>query len=180
MTSPESTWDLSPLYGSPDDSNLVADLEAAQQLAQKFRQDFRGRIASERLSPEALVSALKRYEELQRLILKPYFYAQLLFSQDSRPAAHKALLARVRESWSSLAETTLFFELEVLRIEEVLFATLLKTPEVAAYGHYLRQLRAHAPYTLSEEVEQAVKRKDLSGKEAFTQLFEEQIGRAHV
>ena len=173
MTSPESTWDLSPLYDSPDASKLVADLEAAQQLAQKFRQDFRGRIASERLSPEALVSALKRYEELQRLILKPYFYAQLFFSQDSRPAAHKALLARVRESWSSLAETTLFFELEVLRIEEVLFAALLKNPEVAAYGHYLRQLRVHTPYTLSEEVEQAVKRKDLSGKEAFTQLFEE-------
>lgn len=172
-TDQDLCWDLSPLYAAPDDPRLEADLNEVQKQAQTFRRDFRGRIASERLSPELLVAALRGYEELQRLGLKPYLYAQLLFSADSAPAPHKALLARVREGWSAVSEATLFFELEILRIDEERFAELLRDPEVAGYAHYLQQLRAHAPYTLSEEVEQVLKRKDLSGKEAFVQLFDE-------
>ncbi len=169
----ELSWDLLPLYQAPDAPDLGHDLERALKQAKKFRHDFRGRVASDRLSPDLLVAALNGYEGLQRLILKPYLYAQLLFSSDSTPAKHKALLAKVRETWSSVSETTLFFELEVLRIEEERFAALLKHPDVVNYAHYLRQLRAHAPYILAEDVEQVLKRKDLSGKEAFVQLFEE-------
>ncbi|WP_432821919.1 M3 family oligoendopeptidase [Trichloromonas sp.] len=169
----ELCWNLLPLYKSPTAPGLESDLENALKQANQFRRDFRGRIDSDRLSADLLVAALGSYERLQRLVLKPYLYAQLLFSADSTPAPHKALQAKVRECWSSISEATLFFELEVLRIEEERFASLLKHPEVVGYAHYLRQLRAHAPYTLAEEVEQVLKRKDLSGKEAFVQLFEE-------
>lgn len=172
-TTTATHWDLSPLYAGPEDPQWEADLSGARDMVRAFRRDFRGRIASEHLTPELLVGALRRYEELQRRGLKPYFHAQLLFSADSRPSRHKALLARVRESWSAAAEEVLFFELEILRIDEERFAALLKNAEVAQYAHYLHQMRAHAPYTLSEEVEQALKRKDLTGREAFVQLFEE-------
>jgi len=172
-------WDLTPLYAGADDPALAEDLDHLRQRAKTFRRDFRGRIASEILTADRLVAALKSYEELQRLGLRPYLYAQLLFSADSRPPTHKSLLARVRETWAAVSEETLFFELEVLRIDEEKMADLLRETEVAAYGHYLPQLRAHAPYTLSEEVEQALKRKDLSGKEAFVQLFDELTSSLH-
>lgn len=170
---PTVHWDLSPLYSGADDPRWEADLNGAREMARTFRRDFRGRIASDRLNSELLVGALRRYEALQCQGLKPYLYAQLLFSADSQPPRHKALLARVREAWSAAAEEGLFFELEILRIDEERFAALLKNQEVAAYGHYLHQMRAHAPYTLSEEVEQLFKRKDLTGRDAFVQLFEE-------
>ncbi len=166
-------WDLDRLYKGSDDPSWEADLVEAQKLAKTFRHDFRGRIASDNLSPELLVAALNNYDRLQRQVLKPYLYAQLLFSGDSAPDRHKALLTRVREAWSAISETVIFFELEILRIEEERFARFLKDPDVAGFAHYLHQVRAHTPYTLSEEVEQVLKRKDLSGKEAFVQLFEE-------
>lgn len=166
-------WDLTILYSGPDDLRLAGDLERARERGKSFRHAFRGRTRSESLSAELLAAALRSYEELQKTGLKPYLYAQLLFAGDSSPDAHKALLARAREAWSGLSEETLFFELELLAIDEERMAALLRDPEVAPYAHYLQQLRAHAPYTLSEEVEQALKRKDLSGREAFVQLFEE-------
>lgn len=172
-TDSEVRWDLTSLYRGPEDPCWEGDLESAREMARIFRRDFRGRIASDHLTPELLVGALRRYEELQRKGLKPYLYAQLLFSADSGPSRHKALLARVRETWSDAAEEVLFFELEILRIDEERFAFLLKNEEVAGYAHYLHQIRANAPYTLPEEVEQALKRKDLTGRDAFTQLFEE-------
>jgi oligoendopeptidase F len=166
-------WDLSPLYAGPDDPHLEEDLARAREQGRTFRRDFRGRIAAEHLSAELLAAALRGYEALQKTGLRPFLYAQLLFAADSAPDAHKALLARAREAWSALAEEVIFFELELLRIDEERLALLLRDPEVAPFAHYLQQLRAHAPYTLAEEVEQALKRKDLSGKEAFVQLFEE-------
>ncbi len=166
-------WDLSLLYSGPDDPRWAGDMDRARERGKSFRHDFRGRTRSENLSAELLAAALRSYEELQKTGLKPYLYAQLLFAGDSSPDSHKALMAQAREVWSALAEETLFFELELLAIDEERMAALLRDPEVAPYAHYLQQLRAHAPYTLSEEVEQALKRKDLSGKEAFVQLFEE-------
>lgn len=169
----EGRWNLTPLYPAPDAPGWGADLERALTAAKAFRRDFRGRLSVAALTPELLAAALRSYEAVQKTILKPYLYAQLLFAADSSDDRHKALMARARESWHELSEQTLFFELELLRLDREHFAVLLRDAELAPYRHYLLQLRAHAPYILSEEVEQALKRKDLSGKEAFVQLFEE-------
>ena len=172
----ENNWDLTPLYARVNDSVWEDDLQEALSSARVFAADLRGTFSETTISAPALAVALQRYAALQKQGLKPYFYAQLLFSAKSDDDCHKALFARAREVWHALVETTLFFELDLLRLSDEAFAPLLAAPELQEYAHYLQQLRAHAPYTLSEAVEQALKRKDLSGKEAFAQLFEEITG----
>jgi len=166
-------WDLSPLYTGVDDPRIGREMDEAKESAERFRKDLRGRIAGSALTPELLAEALQRYEEIQRRGLLPLVYAQLVFYADGENVSTKTLLAKMRERWSDISETTLFFELEILRIDDTLFRSLVDNPDIAPYAHYLNQIRAHAPYTLSEEVEQAIKRKDLSGREAFVQLFDE-------
>jgi oligoendopeptidase F len=168
-----ATWDLTILYQGTADPAWTSDVQAAAKAAGRFRKNFRQRISAEDLTAERLMAALREYQLLQAGILKPYLYAQLLFSLNSEPADVKAMLARVRETWSEISEQTLFFELELLQLEEERYVTMLKDPEVAEFKHFLEQCRAHTPYTLSEEVEQVLKRKDLSGREAFVQLFDE-------
>ena len=166
-------WDLTPLYAAVDDPALHRDLDAAKGEAAAFRADWRGRLAELQLTAAELATALERYAALQLLALRPYLYAQLLFSGDGSDACHMRLLAEVRETWQGISEGLVFFELELLRLPAETFDRLRAAPELAPYGHHLDLLRAHAPYTLSEEVEQALKRKDLTGKEAFIQLFDE-------
>ena len=172
-TDEATVWDLSPLYSGPDDPRFDEDLQEAKKRAHSFRHDFRGRISAESLTADVLSASLHAYEELQKFTLKPYLYAQLLFLSDSTPAAHKALLTRIREGWTEIIEKILFYELELLHIDEEYLAEFFKDPEVAKYSHYLSRLRKTAPYILSEEVEKVLKRKELTGKEAFVQLFEE-------
>lgn len=164
-------WDLNSLYASADDPQIETDLQQLTKKSLTFRHVYQGKIAS--LPAEKLATALSEYEKLQIKGLLPYLYSQLLFSSDSRPDAHKSLFAQVREKWSQISEELLFFELELMKLDEQQFHSLLTADELAPYQHYLQQLLKGAPYTLSEEVEQAIKRKDLSGKEAFSQLFEE-------
>ena len=166
-------WNLASLYAACDDQTLQGDLAAAQRQALQFRDAFHGRIGTSDLTPSRLSEALQQYEALQRGMLKPYLFAQLLFAADSGKPEHARLLARVRESWQAIHDQVLFFELEILSLQAETFHALVMTPEIAPYGHYLSTVRAHAPYTLSEAVEQSLKRKDLSGREAFVQLFDE-------
>jgi len=166
-------WNLSPLYGGPDDLRLTADLEQAAQKAKDFRRDFRGRLATDGVTADLLETSLRIYEEVQKSALKPYLYARLLFSADSRSAEKKALLSRVREVWSLIGEELLFFELDLLKIDEERMAEMLRDEGVARYAHYLHRLLRQRPFTLSEEVEKVLKRKDLTGRDAFAQLFEE-------
>ncbi|GAB4179264.1 MAG: M3 family oligoendopeptidase [Geothermobacteraceae bacterium] len=173
MTDTLPVWDLTTLYSGVDDPKLARDLEQARALAKQFRHDFRGRIATLDLEADLLAAALRASETLQTTLLRPCLFAQLLFAADAESEAHRALVARTRELWSEVAEQTLFFDLEILRLDEELFQRLIRDGEVARYRHHLERVRAQAPYTLSEEVEQALKRKDLSGREAFVQLFDE-------
>ena len=167
----QQTWDLSALYAAPDDPAWAADLERAASAAATFRKQFRGRVGT--ASAEQLTAALADYEAIQLTMLRPYAYAQLLFAADSSHPRHGAMLARTRELFGAVAEQTLFFELEVLHLDAERYAELLRNPRVRSYAHYLDRLRVLAPYTLSEEVEQALRRKDLSGREGFVQLFDE-------
>ena len=174
LNSPDKIrWDLTSLYADLDDEKLQADLGAAHQQAEQFRDAFHGRINHPEISPASFSKALKEYEALQLLVLKPYLFAQLLFYSESSNPGHTSLVARVREAWQEIHELTLFFELEILALEEDVYRTLLEDAAVAPFAHYLSTVRAHAAYTQSEAVEQALKRKDLSGKEAFVQLFDE-------
>jgi oligoendopeptidase F len=173
MTKRESDkWDLSTIYKSSDDPQIESDLGQAQVDAEKFRTDFNGKINAD-ISAKDFAVALNQYEKLQRLALVPYHYAYLLFAGNSEKDRHKALLARAREVMTAVTEQTVFFELDILKLPDVAYMQLLTDPAVAAYRHYLDNTRAHAPYSLSEEVEQVIRRKDLSGKEAFVSLFDE-------
>jgi oligoendopeptidase F len=148
-------------------------MSSAIQSAEQFRKRYHARIANKALTAELFAEALLQYESLQKSALKPYHYAYLLFAADSEPDAHKQLLSRVREVLSEVTESTLFFDLEVLHIDAVKMDEFLALPTISQFGHYLKNLRNAAPYALSEEVEQVIKRKDLSGKDAFVQLFDE-------
>jgi len=165
-------WDLSSIYSGIDDPRIEADLDRAQVAAREFRSAFNGMI-NDLTSTAEFTDALQRYEALQRVALVPYHYAYLLFASNSEEDKHKALLARAREVLTGVTEETLFFELDILKLSEEAYHRLRNDAAVAIFGHYLDNTRAHAPYALSEEVEQVIKRKDLSGKEAFVSLFDE-------
>jgi oligoendopeptidase F len=166
-------WELTPLYASTKDQKLQEDLTVAHQQAEQFRNTFHGKINHPETTAVSFSKALHEYEELQLRVLKPYLFAQLLFYAESSRPEHTSLVAQVREAYQAIHELTLFFELEVLELEQEAFSSLVGDEAVAPFTHYLSTVRAHAPYTQSEAVEQALKRKDLSGKEAFVQLFDE-------
>ncbi len=166
-------WDLSDLYAGPDDSKMEEDFSTAIELAVAFKKTYRGKIASEACSDSLLLQAMCDYEALIEQGYRPYAMANLLFAADGKSDKHKALVAKAQETMTRVNNETLFFALEIQKIPDDKISTFLTSDKLGRYRHYLESLRLFTKHMLSENEEQLINRKNLSGKTAFVNLFDE-------
>jgi oligoendopeptidase F len=167
-------WDLSDLYSSVDDPRIEGDLEAARRDAIAFAGRYRARIAS--LNAERLASAIDAYEAIDLVGRRPGFFAHLLFAADTRDEGARRLVDRTREALVGIANVLAFFEIELKALADDAFARLLEYPALAGRRHWLVLVRRRRPYTLSEAEERIVNQKNLTGRGALVQLFDELSG----
>lgn len=171
MSHTDLTWNTALLYPAPDSPELEADLAAFDALAADFRSRYFEKIAA--LAPDAVLAAIREYERLQTRISKPFCYAHLLFAADSSSQTALALSQRCSELGSRISQQQLFFDLELMNLEEQAFEALCGLPDAAPFEHFLRGIRKFRPYTLQENEERLLTRKNLTGISAFTKLFDE-------
>lgn len=164
-------WDTAPLYRSPDAPELEADLAKGASEAKAFRDRYLGKVSS--LDATGLRDALRCYETLSELLVKPQLYAHLLFAADSDSDANKMLSQRTAEFGNLMGRELLFFDLEIMDIPDGRFAEIADDECLAGYVHYLQIVRKFRPHTLTEREEQLLKLKNLTGAEAFSRLFDE-------
>ncbi len=166
-------WNLDDLYRTDRDPKIIADIDAAINLAQTFNETYHGKIAAEDCTAERLLEALRSYETLLETIYRPYAMASLLFAGDGRSDAYKALLAKVQDAMTRIDNHTVFFTLEIQKMSDAQVAELFASSKLGRYQHYLESLRLFTPYMLGEKEEQLINTKNLAGKTAFVNLFDE-------
>jgi oligoendopeptidase F len=167
-------WDLSELYSGPEDPRIEASIADSRQRAETFAANYRDKLAG--LTGSRLAQVLGEYEALSEEIGRPTFYAGLLFSEDTQNPRAQQLVQRTREAATQTANLLIFFVLELIALDDSQVATLMSAPEMAPYGHYLTILRRFKPHTLSEKEEQILNQKNLTGRSAFEQLYDELTG----
>jgi oligoendopeptidase F len=170
----EIHWDLSDLYRSLED--LEKDLNQVRTLSWDFSRDFRGKIVS--LDAPELNQGLKRLEEILELLGRTGSFAYLLWSTNCEDAARGALLQKVREIGAEVAQQILFFDLELVKIDDDRFANLLSAPELSRFRHYLEVQRLFKPHLLTEPEEKILSEKGLTGAGAWARFFDETLSAA--
>ncbi len=171
-------WNLGDLYASAEDLHLASDLTSAGAMAEAFAARYRGRVAM--LSAAELAEALQQFEQLVDRAYRPSLYASLLFSGQTSDEKAQALLNLAQQTTTESFNQVTFFDVELKKLPEDLFAKLLQAPELEIYRHHLSGLRRFAPYTLSEAEEKLSETKNLTGRVAFTQLYDEVSGRIKI
>ncbi|HEY5659115.1 MAG TPA: M3 family oligoendopeptidase [Myxococcota bacterium] len=164
-------WDLSDLYGGPDDPALEADLERSLVAARGFAARHRGSLAS--IDAAGLAGAVDALEALQEPLARAAAYAQLLFAADTSAPRHGALLQRVQERGIEIHNELLFFELEWVALDAERADALLTDPALARRRHFLSSLRRYRPHVLTEPEERIASELANTGRNAFARLFDE-------
>ena len=81
----------------------------------------------------------------------------------------------MQERLTDIAAETLFFTLEINRIDDEALAEKLKAPALAHYRPWLETVRAFRPHQLSDEIERLLHEKSVVGRAAWNRLFDETI-----
>ena len=168
---PLPEWDLSDLYPSPDCPQLEADLKAADRAAQAFQRCCQGKLAE--ISGDALGDAIAEYERLTETLYRVLSYAQLRYSANVSDEERARFYQSIQERVTAISTQTLFFSLELNRLDDATLADKLVSPKTAHYQSWLRDLRMFRDHQLSDEMEQVLHEREVVGRCAWVRLFDE-------
>lgn len=168
-------WDLSDLYSSPDSPKLESDLVIVAESARAFEAAYAGKLAS--LTGALFGQAIAEYERISEVIYRAMSYAQLLYSADVSNPEYGRFYQGMQERVTEISTHTLFFTLEINRLDDAKLAALVASPEAGHYAPWLRDLRMFRPHQLSDELEKMLHELHVVGTAAWNRLFDETMAR---
>ena len=166
-------WNLADLYNGPDAGEIQRDLTAAADRSKIFRKTYEGKLAG--LTGAAFLTAIEEYEAIQELLGKVMSYAQLLYAGNMADAKVARFQQEINERANDISVETLFFSLEINKIDDAVLAKQLTHAPLRRFAPWLDATRAFRPHQLSDEVERLLHEKYLTGRGAWNRLFDETV-----
>lgn len=164
-------WDLSEFYPGPQSSELEADITACRSESAAWKAQWAGKLSE--LTPKQAGELLDAYETLTGRQWKLFNYAALFYAADARNPEATALQARMRELGSELEAQLSFFAVELAALPESVITAWWQEPRARRQKRMVDEVRKYRDHLLSEPEERMASRKDLTGKSALEQLFDD-------
>ena len=168
-------WDLSDLYSGPESPQLERDLSEVATAATAFETRYAGQLAT--LESAEFGAAIAEYERIGEIFGRVMSYAQLLYAGDVADATRGRFHQSMQERITDISTHTLFFTLEINRLDQDILDHLLTDPAAQHYAPWLRDLRLFRAHQLSDELEKMLHDLHVCGTAAWHRLFEETIAR---
>ena len=145
---PKYKWDLSSMYASNEVWN--ADREKFESMLPEI-DEFKGHLAD---GGETLLSAIRKIEEINQIVVNLYVYAGLSSFEDLRVGDNSARFSEAQTLYAKFGEATAFFSPELLSIPEEKLARMIdNTQGLHMYRHSIDETLRLRKFTLSESEE---------------------------
>ena len=166
-------WDLTDLYPALDSPELAADLDRVEARARAFQAKHAGTLAA--LPGASLAAVLAEFQEIEEVLGRVMSYAQLQFSGDGTDPALGRFYQMASERVTGISSHLIFLSLELNRMDDALLDGKLADPALARWSPWLRDLRVFRPHELSDELEKLLHEKEVTGRSAWSRLFDETV-----
>lgn len=168
---PSNLWDLSTLYSSPDDPQRAADKAAILGGAAAFASAYKGNVGS--LDGAGIEQLAQELAETQRLARRYYQYTMLRVAVESGSDERRAQQAESEAVLSKVNQELAFLGVEIAVLGPDHFEALSDRDAFGKHAWWLQQELLFAPFTLSEEAERTIARKNVTAKQAWVNLYME-------
>ncbi|HEV2677746.1 MAG TPA: M3 family oligoendopeptidase [Aliidongia sp.] len=166
-------WNLADLYDGIDSPAVATDLKRVDAEAEGFAKNYEGTVAG--LSGPALAAAIVAYERMQDTLGRLMSFGGLAFAGAMDDSKVAQFYQTLQERVNAASVRLLFFTLELNRIDDADLDAKLRTPALAHYAAWLRDVRAFRPHQLSDEIEKLLHEKYVAGRAAWGRLFDETV-----
>jgi len=168
---PLPNWNLGDLYASPTDPTIERDLQSLAATSGEFKRRFEGKLST--LGGADLLKALLDFEKMQDLAGRVGSYAQLAYAGNMTDPELARFQQNISERLNNISVETLFFTLELNKIDDAVLAKQLTHGPLQRYAPWLDSVRSFRPHQLSDEAERLLHEKSISGRQAWNRMFDE-------
>lgn len=164
-------WDLSEFYQSIDSEEIKIDLSEVESQIEYFCKKYSN---IHNLSGSALYNSIQDYESIDKNITKIGIYISLLKSVKMNDPDVAIAYQNISEKISDLSKMLLFYDLSIIKMDDdILEDKFIEEPLLLNYKPWFRDLRLVKKHTLSEDLEQLMISKSVTGSSAWVRLFDE-------
>ena len=172
------SWNLADLYAGMDAPSYAADLADAERDAERFSTTYRGQLPTIAEAPDGgqrLTEAIEAYERLEEVLGRAASFAQLVYTEDTSDPARTKFLADAQDRVTTVSSNLLFFVLELNGVADAVLDRLAAQDPLRRYKPWLDDIRKDRPHQLETKLEQLFHEKAVTGRSAWTRLFDETI-----
>ena len=159
-----SEWSLRELYSGYEDPAFSADLKCLEELVG----DYNAKVLQLDMTGPArgIHNQLLASDEISKVSYKLYSYCSLSESVNSADKQASAYIEKITKILNEMTRSETAFENFVASIED-LDAVIASDELLTEYAYHLRRIKELAVHNLSEDVEEAVSKLEISGASAW-------------
>lgn len=159
-----SEWSLRELYSGYEDPAFSADLKCLEELVG----DYNAKVLQLDMTDPArgIHNQLLASDEISKISYKLYSYCSLSESVNSADKQASAYIEKITKILNEMTRSETAFENFVASIED-LDAVIASDELLTEYAYHLRRIKELAVHNLSEDVEEAVSKLEISGASAW-------------
>ncbi len=175
---PLPRWNLGDLYAGMDSPAYSADLARAEEQAEGFAQRYRGQLDAMAAGIDAsarLAEAISTFESLEEALGRIASFASLVYTEDTADPSRTKFFADAQDRVTAISSNLLFFTLDLNRIDDAVLDRAAAIAPLARYRPWLSDIRKDRPHQLETKLEQLFHEKAVTGRAAWTRLFDETI-----
>ena len=167
MSEEKEIWNLDDLFGDmSEDEILKKVLSIKDEIKNKKEQ------LNNETKPEVVLEIIKLEEQLDIELSKISSYYGLRSYADVNDEEASAKLDYYKQLAAEIDNETMFFELWFIALSDEKAQYHIQSPVIEKYAQHLKDLRKIKPYTKTEEIEQILNIKNITGKGAFSTVYD--------
>ena len=160
-------WSLEVLYSGFEDEKFLADFAAVDEKIAEC-QAFADALGREG-ERETVKKSLLMEEEFEKLLGNLFSYCSLRQSVDTSDTESVSFMGRLMQKMGDVTKASTMIQKYIEKIADI-DAVIGNDEVLLAYSDRLHRIQDSAKYTLSEDVEEALARMDVSGGSAWSDL----------
>ncbi len=168
-------WDLSDLYKSIKDPQIMMDIEKYRVSAKEFAEKYKGKLAD--LSADEFLELIKNIENRSLIAGRLGGFAYLNMVTQMKNTEAVGFYQQIEETLTDYAKPTVFFSVEFNALPQEKIDTWLKDGRIYEYRYWIKRVRKFKDYELSEPEERLLLEKSLTSGDAWVRLYEETSAR---
>lgn len=160
-------WSLDALYKGFDDENFQQDMEALKKVVEQVNALAQSLTVQNEV--DTCGNIIKLSEEQMLLAYKLIEYLNLRQSANTKDSKAVSYLEQVQHMLSNSSKARAAFDRYIANMSD-LDGAIDADPLLKEYSFYLKEIKAHGKYLLSDEVEEVLAKMNMSGGSAWESL----------